>query len=105
MPFKKGLTPQIFIFLLIFLQATSKNAVTSAIDKARESCVMIQSVKKTKSAKSGKSNATSAPALGPSVTDIDMKDVKKSAEEQKKKPAESKKSGKKVIIKQFDVKF
>ena len=90
---------------LIFLQATSKNAVISAIDKARESCVMIQNVKKTKPAKSGKSNATSAPAMGPSVADIDVKGVKKSAEEQKKKPAESKKSSKKVIFRQCDVKF
>jgi len=75
------------------LEATSKNAVVSVIDKARESCVMIQTVKKPKAGKSGKS--TAPPSVAPSVADIDLKDIKKSTEEQKKKPAESKKVTKK----------
>ena len=66
----------------------------SVIDKARESCVMIQNVKKPKTGKSGKSAAP--PSVAPSVADIDLKDIKKSSEEQKKKPVESKKAAKKV---------
>ena len=61
---------------------------------------MIQTVKKPKAGKSGKSAAP--PSVAPSVADIDLKDIKKSTEEQKKKPAESKKATKKVILSNSD---
>ena len=78
------------------MQPTSKTAVTSAIDKARESCVMIETVKKKKTGKPGKSNA--APAVAQSISDIDLTDGKKSNEDTRKKSADSKKATKKVII-------
>ena len=67
------------------------------IDKARETCVMIQNVKKGKPTKSGKSGASSTAISAPSVADIDLKDIK-STEEPKKKPTDSKKATKKVRI-------
>lgn len=78
-----------------FLQASSKNAVLAIVDKARESCVMIQDAKKAKTTKPKKSSASGSTA---NAVDVDLKDVKISIDEPKKsKQSENKKTTKKVL--------
>eukprot|EP00795_Rhopilema_esculentum_P011233 gene11233-21420_t len=69
------------------LEASSKATVMTLLEKARETCVPIQTAKKTKTAKQSKPASS-----GASTSDAPAREVKKVAEESKKtKSAENKK--------------